>query len=295
MVRHSFKEGLQRLRRRPGLAGLLYLVNLLFGLVLSVPAYLIMRDRLGATGFGPDRAAHFDVVLWADVLDRVGPALAGLSIHLLWMVPLYVLWKVAASLGVIFALQDSARHSFWRGVRRFIGAGLLLALIYVLILAGWGVLTIVLSLLLSMVWEGEIGTFWINGVIFPALIVLGLALVDMMHDYSRIALTTADQKVTSAWKMGLLWPIRHGAAVGLYALWFVLAAALAFVPPAADMFITVETPAGIWALFILQQLILLLGAAVTTAWLGSEVAFFEQIRRPRLPAAPRLLEAPEGD
>ena len=297
IIRDSFYDGLSRLRRRPELAGLLYAVNLLVGLALSVPAYRALRRATGNAGFGGEMARHFDLVLWVDVLDKVGLFLAGLGWHLLWMVPLYALWKVAAGVGLVHALRGTAEDSFWQGMRRFTGRGLLLALFFVLMLAGWLLVVILVVFALSSVWDGEVGLFWTNAVILPALFTAGVLLLDLMHDYSCIALVVDRQKVLHALYVGLRWPFSYVRAGGVYLLWAAPAALLMVLPFVLDMTLTAGTAASIWMLFLAQQFVLLLRAAATAGWLGSEIAFYERIRpRPAShPAGKAAFQPPSQD
>ena len=289
IIRDSFYDGLFRLRRRPELAGLLYAVNLLVGFALAVPAYRALKRTTGTTGFGGEMAGHFDLVLWVDMLDKVGPFLLGLGWHLLWMVPLYTVWKVAAGMGLVHALRGTAEGSFWQGMRRFTGKGLLLALFFSLMLAGWLLIVILVVFALSSVWSGEVALFWMNVVILPALLTAGVLLLDLMHDYSRIALVVDRQKVLDALLAGLRWPFLHVQAGGVYLLWAAPAALLIVLPVALDAALTAGTAASIWALFVVQQCVLFLRAAATAGWLGSEIAFYERIHpRPPNPASQPL-------
>lgn len=280
MFSTALSAGLDRLRRRPGLALLLYVVNLLVGLGLSIPVYLALQQRTGDTGFGHDLARTFDLTLWADVLQTFGSVLSQLSLHLLWMLPAYTLWKIVAGIGVTFALQGSADRSFLTGIRRFLLQAVGLAFLFVLLLAAWAVVVILVLLLVSSVWEGEVAAFWINGVALPALFLFGIATLDCMHDYSRIALVSEQQNVLAAFRTGLLWPFQHSTADALYAAWFAAAAVFMLLPLLLDALLTAAAPAAIWTLFLSQQALLLLRASTTVAWLGSEVALFEMRRHP---------------
>ncbi len=69
---------------------------------------------------------------------------------------------------------------------------------------------------LSVFWPGEVGTFWINLVILPTLAISGLAVLDLMHDYARMALVVDEKKVFKAMFTGLAWPVKHWPASGHY-------------------------------------------------------------------------------
>lgn len=277
MFIQSVKAGLVALRQRPGLVFLLYGVNLAIAFVLAVPLYSALSGITGETGFGPELAAGFDAVLWADILEKAGPVFRALGAQLFWMAPLYLVWKVAAGVGLAHALRGRGR-SFWQGVGRYTGHGLLLALGFVPLLLGLGLALVLLGVLAGILWEGEVGTFWWNVVLLPALLVGGLALLDLMHDYARIALVVDDRPVRSAFKTGVRWPFRHRAALVVYGFWFVVAALLLAAPVLPDLSTAAATAASVGLLFLLQQLFLMLRAATTVAWIGSEVALYEVVR-----------------
>ncbi|HMB89313.1 MAG TPA: hypothetical protein VKP65_00610 [Rhodothermales bacterium] len=277
MIRQSIAAGLAGIRRRPGLIALLYGMNLLLAFVLSVPVYFALQEAIGPTGFGEDLARSFDVVLWADILEKAGDVLQAIPFQLLWMVPLYLLWKVAASVGLIHALRGEQIRPFWEGVGRYTGRAFLIALLYIVLFAAGIVGIIVLTLILNSVWPGEVGTFWVNFVIVPTAFISMVAVLDLMHDFANIALVVEEKPVLQATLRGLRWPLKYGRASWLYLAWFVPAALLLLLPTVLDMTLTAGTGLAIFGLFLLQQLLLLLRAAMTVGWLGSEVAFFEAI------------------
>jgi hypothetical protein len=293
MIKQSFNAGLAGLRRRPGLIVLLYAMNLVLALVLSIPVAVAFGGTVGPTGFGEDLAAGFDIVLWADIIEEAGEALLALFFHLLWMIPLYLIWKAAAGVGLIHALRGDGIRSFWQGVGRYTAKALLLGLAFLVLTALGVVLGVAVVLVLGGVWAGEVGTFWVNGVVAPTLLISLLAVLDLMHDYARIALVVDDEPVLTAIGTGFTWPFRHGNASRLYVLWFVPAAVLLLLPTVLDLNATAATAGAVWTLFLAQQVLLLLRAAVTVGWFGSETAFYETIRRREMPLIAE--DAAEGE
>ena len=199
------------------------------------------------------------------------------------MFPLYLIWKAAASVGLIHALRGDDARSFWQGVGRYSGKAVLLGLLF-LVLALIGVVgLLIVAGGLSAFWPGEVGTFWINFVILPTLAISGLAVLDLMHDYARMALVVDEKKVFKATFTGLAWPFKHGQASGLYVAWFVPAAVLLLLPTVLDMNVAAATGGAIWGLFLMQQILMLLRAGVTVGWFGSETALYETIRLREMP------------
>ncbi len=283
MIGTSVTAGFTGIRRRPGLVVLIYAMNLMMALILSIPVYIALSSTVGGTGFDADLAGGFDFVLWADIIEEASEALGALQFQLLWMIPLYLIWKAAASVGLIHALRGGDVRSFWQGVGRYTGKAVLQGLL-LLVLAVIGFVGLfVVAGVLSAIWPGEVGAFWINLVTLPTLAICGLAVLDLMHDYGRMALVVSDQKVLRATGIGIAWPFKHGTASGLYVAWFVPAALLLLLPTVLGMTVAAATGGAIWGRFLMQQILLLLRAAVTVGWFGSETALYETIKFQEMP------------
>lgn len=294
MFTSSLKAGISAARRRPGLALLVYGADLALAAVLSVPLYHALGSAVGRTGHGPDLARGFDLVLWADVMEQVRVVFGALGAQLFWMLPLYLGWKAAAAVGLVHALRGSGARSFWQGVGRYGASGLLLALAFALPVALLLPGAAVASALVEALWGGEVARVWFHFVLLPLGGAAVLALLDLMHDYARIALVAGEERVRAAIRTGLAWPFRRPAAIALYAAWLVPAALLVAAPTLMDAAATAGTGASIWLLFLLQQACLVLRAAATVGWLGSEVAFYETVcdRERPLIADASLTDAP---
>lgn len=283
MILQSIAAGWRGIRRHPGLVALIYAMNLVMALILSVPVYIGLGSTVGVTGFGQDLARGFDVVLWADIVEKASDILRALQFQLLWMVPLYLVWKAAAAVGLIHALRGDQVRSFWQGVGRYSAKALLLGIGFLILTLAGGVGIVIVVVVLVAVWPGEVGTFWTGLVIAPTLGISLLAMLDLMHDYARIALVVDDKSAWQALLGGLAWPVRHGRASWLYLAWFVPAAVLLLLPTLFDMTATAATGAAIWGLFLVQQVLMALRAAVTVGWFGSETALYEMVRLNEMP------------
>ena len=283
MFRNSIATGFNRTKQRPGLVFLLFGINLLFALLLSLPVYIILGNAVNISGFGPDLAEYFDLVLWMDLWETIGPSFISLVRQLIWMIPLYIVGKAAIGVGLAHALSGINGRSFWQGVGDFTGKGVLVGLMFLPLMIGVILVSIFAAVILGMVWTGEVGVFWVNFVIAPVFAVLGLMLVDLMQDYARIAIVLDHSKIFRAWITGLTWPLKHSTSYWIYLIWFVVAAVLVGLPTLLELSFVAATGVTIWGLFVLQQAVLLLRAAVTVSWIGSGVAFFESVRHQEAP------------
>lgn len=258
--------------KRPGLAVLLFAGNLILGLILAIPILVAFSSAVSETGFSPELAEEFDIALWADLMQESGPVFQTLLKQLLWALPLLYLWKVGSAVGVVFALGEDGERSFWTGLGRYGGKALLLGLPFfgMAVLAILGILLVVT--LISLVVSGEVMLFWLRLIVAPALLVLTLAVLDMMHDFARLELVVKGRDVWASWWAGIGWFFRSGTAQGIYLGWFVVGTFLIIAPFWLDLAV-----GGILLAFLLQQTILYLRAMVTVGWLGSELRFFEEV------------------
>jgi hypothetical protein len=128
-------------------------------------------------------------------------------------------------------------------------------------------------------------------VTMPVLVVLGLAVLDLMHDYARMELVVARKPVMESFLSGLAWPFRYGRSLLIYAGWFLVSVVLLGIATIIDF-----RPGGLWGVFLLQQVFLFLRAGSTIAWFGSEVDYYEGVATERLPlladSAPLTVSAP---
>ncbi|MCZ6758147.1 MAG: hypothetical protein O7C39_07675 [Bacteroidetes bacterium] len=282
-----FRQGISTAARRPRLVGLLYGVNLVAGFIVTVPIYLALNSATATTGFSSELATQFDIVLWADVLEDALPTLVGLFSQLFWIFPVVLLWKAVASIGIIVTLYSRGLQSFWHGVGEYSGRAIVLALAFLVPVAALGVGIAISVFILSAIWPGEVGGFWIFVVFIPVSLVIGLSVLDLMHDYARMELVIGTKTVGKSVLSGVLWPFRHFNSIGLYAGWFVIALILLSVPTMIDV-----RTGGLWGVFILQQLFLFARAGVTVAWFGSEIELYDTALMGELPAIARVEAEP---
>lgn len=282
MLSKSISYGISFIRKKPGLVLLLFVVNLVFAFVLTLPIKGALEQVTGNRGVG-ELAGEFDIVVWADIFNLFNPALGGFMSQLIWLIPVIFLWNVASSVGIINAVRDGGIRSFWPGVGHFTGRGVLLALLFAIA----GICALVgialAAVLLYGLFGGEAGTFWISTTVLPLMLLIVFSLIDLAHDYARIKLVRDETPILTCFAVGVKWPLVNRTAFPLYVIWSLLALIVIIVPTVIDANTTAATSFGVWTLFFFQQIFFLLRAAVTIAWFGSEVHLFEQIEWNRLP------------
>ena len=268
MALHYIPQGFQKARSRPGLAVVLYAANLILGLVISIPIFVVLANATAESGFSPELAQEFDVALWADMLSSSGPVLQSVMTQMIWILPLLFVWKVASSAGLVHALSGS-ENRFLDGVGRYTGKAILLGLLYLAPTLVLIIGVILIGLVLGSLLTGEVGSFWVQFVFTPLALVLGLAIIDMMHDFGRMELILGKQGVVDSWFAGLKWPLHSGSANFVYIVWMLVGFVLLLLPFSLNL-----AAAGFLLGFILQQLLLYARAMITVSWIGSEVDIF---------------------
>ena len=293
-IGYSIKEGVARATRNWKLVFLIFGTNLLLAAIVALPLAGLIDSAFANRGFSEALAAKFDIELWFDAMEKIGPSIQSyLFPQIFWIVLVYLVWKVALSLGLIARLKEEPM-GFWQGVGRFFPRGLALGLIY-FIVTFLGMMLIFTILMMMSAASGEVGIFWISFALLPTAIITWVSILDLMHDYSRIHLVERDAGIFSSLGRGLLWPFKNGSASVLYVFWFLVSAAVWFLPFIFDAKTASATALSIFFLLIVQQVMLLIRSAFSVAWFGSEVAFYER----RAPAPEEVIEyidseLPEG-
>ena len=293
LVSQSLAAGAGFIRERIGLVVLIYVVDLVIALLLALPLYNAFVEQVGISGFGADLMMGFDLILWRDVIDLVSDAFVSLGLQLLIVIPVYMLWKTAAHMGVIYALHQGALWPFWRGVGYYTGKGLLIGFIFAPLKGMVLGIVGVLASALFMVWPGEVGGFWIFAVFAPTMLISLLAMVDLFQRYARISIVVRHDTLGRALKAGFTWPIKYGAASYLYLVWFFLSLAVFLITTGLNAALHVGVTAVILG-FVLQQISLFTRTAVMVGWVGSEVSLFERTHLSELPLIADAVEWPEA-
>jgi len=251
----------------------MYVANLTLGLILSIPIFVAFSSATELSGFSSEMAQDLDISLMADLFAESGPLVQIIMAQLLWFIPLLFLWKVASSAGLTHALSATGDRSFWQGVGRYTGKSALLGLFYFGMTIVFLVGVILLVAIVSSMISGEVASFWLQFVFMPLVLFLGVAFIDMMHDFGRAELVIAGKSVKDSWLEGMKWPFRSGDANTIYLGWMFTGVILLLILLMLDLSMT-----GILIAFIVQQLLLFARALITVGWIGSEVHLFETVR-----------------
>jgi len=230
MSSQYIKSGFESAKAQKGLAAIIYVGNLAMGLLLSIPLMVAFSGATGASGFSDEMAEGFDLALWADLMESSGPLVQTLISQLFWILPILFVWKMASSAGLIHAQSDGGGKSFWKGLGKYTWKTTVLGLLYMVPTVIVIILVVIAAALLSAVLTGEVGSFWVQFVFTPLALFLGIALIDMMHDFGRIELVRGNKGIMDSWFSGMKWPLQSGNANSIYIGWMIFGMAFLFLP-----------------------------------------------------------------
>ncbi|MEM6647223.1 MAG: hypothetical protein AAF730_13325 [Bacteroidota bacterium] len=273
------KTGLDAAMRYKGVALLLFGVHLVLAHVLAQPLYHALAEIVSGTGFSADLSQGFSLVLWVEIWDTFAPTVYGFLGQLWWVMLLMGGWKAVSNVGVLHAIYREHGAFFWEGLGQHGGRALTLALLFLLATLLWSVPVLIIGISIAVAVSTEVGIFWIALVALPTVLISGLAVLDLMHDYARAGLVVEHWTAGQAFREGFAWPFRHGRSSLLYVAWFAVALSLLALPWLLEAWLPAFGKSVAWLRFGMQQVAFLLRAAVTVAWLGTTLAFFEHIQR----------------
>ncbi|MBO6574788.1 MAG: hypothetical protein JJ896_05200 [Rhodothermales bacterium] len=269
MIARPLSTGIQTMRARPGLAVLLWAVQLTLAWLIATPVGAAIDASFSESGFGDE---PLNAVLLVDFFLQNRGVVASLLGMLVAVFPVWLVWSALSGVGLAHALRDGGARSFWTGASSWFWPGLGVTAIFALVALVWTVVMAVLGLVLAAGGGGEVVVFWTSLVFVPTLWIFGLAAMDMMLDYARIGLAARDLSVIKAVFFGVSFPLRRLSAHLLYVVWFGPALLLAVGPA------PLEAALGLGFLtFLIQQVLLLARQFVTIGWIGSEVALHEEV------------------
>jgi len=274
-----FREGLVALRRKPGVALIVWAVQAIVAFVVVLPLADAFSE-IDMRGFGEQMARHADIALLME--SAPGAAIRRAAINLLWAIPLVGVINSAMAVGIVNAVRDGGLRSFWDGIGRFGGKAIPLAFVYVAL--AFGVHAVIqIPVLLVVANLGDKASILVGLTVWPLVTVVASAILDCMHDYSRIELVVRGKSIVRSLGGGLAWPFRHPSSLALYTVWMVIAIVVTLSPLVLENVLPAATGAGLVLLVLLQQLMFVVRAGVTVAWYGSEVTYFEERAEAELP------------
>lgn len=271
--------GVQAIRLRPLLIGLLYVLNLVIALLISIPLLIVMQSAVSGSGWSNELATTFDPALWADIFERSPDLLITLLAQLFWVIPMYLVWNVLSLTGLAHALSRGAQGSFWTGLGRYGMRAIRLGVLFLGMMIVAFMLLGLMALFANVLFQSAASTWWVNLIFMPILTLVVFAVLDLAHDFARLELIFSERSIGSAWTAGFAWLWRSYAANAVYIVWMLAAVVTVLVATGLDF-----AMGGLVFAFLVQQLFMLARAAITVGWIGSEIAVWEAETRNHEPA-----------
>ena len=266
--------GVRAAAKKPTIVLLVWAIQFLVGLIVAIPLASAMSSLAG-TGFSLDMAREIDLGIVFDMLETIRPAFRNTFLNLLWAIPLLAVVRAILSVGIINAVRDGGIRSFWSGVGTYGPKSIFLSVPYFLLTAFLQV-AFLFVVIAGVAGAGEkVGVLLVLIAMPVGMAIIG-GLTDCMKDYAQISLVVRNTSVVTAVGRGVQWPFRHPTALGLYVAWMVAGVFVALLPMLFENWITAATVFSIVFLAVAQQIAFIARAAVTVAWYGSEVAFFDE-------------------
>ena len=284
MMLKGLRSGISTIGRNKKMIFVYYFFNLVFGLLVAIPFYAVVSNLAGNTLIGEKLGGRMDIDFFFEFLIKSSNAMDALKGIALVIPVLYGVWGIFLSGGAYACLVRSEHYTaqvfwgnaakfFWRFFRLF----LLSIPVFVILFCLQFVETGIVRLLYgkdpyeSVIYWGA----WIR----VGFGYIGILLYFLILDYARIYTVAMDEwRMWKALWFGIRFSFRHFfTTFGLSLVIFILGIILLFIyNPVADL---MHNPGALilLALFIVQQLYMLVRMMLKLTLYSSQVRIFESI------------------
>lgn len=284
----NFMKGLTATKKVLGMVLFLFIINLLFSLIASVPMYHSLKNSFGDSVVGEKMAQGFDYLWWQEYRDQsqglektftpsiIGKGallnnLQGLVSFRFFRLPpslmilglLYILLHAFLAGGILstfmkespqFRLKDFLKGAGAHFFRFFLL--MLISMVFFLITARFlrGGLNSILSHIRQNAFS-EVTPFYL-GLLFHALILFFLLLIHMIFDYARIHVVIEESRnVIRSTLRAFGFVFTHlGSTLGLYYLLILISGAVSVIYIVVKGWIPQSAWPGVIFVFLIQQI-----------------------------------------
>lgn len=267
---------------------LLFVINLAFSLILAVPLYHSLKSSFGNSMVGEKMAKDFDYLWWEEYRDQsqglelsFRPSLIGkgallnnleclvqmrffeLPSSLFILILIYIVVHTFLAGGILWVFNQEKPQFALKGF--FGGAGRYFSRFLLLLLLSWVLFGIVgfalrngLYLILDDIARNsltELTPFYL-GLLFHALIIFLIFLIQMVFDYARIQVVMENGKdIVLVFVKALRFVLRHpGLTLGIYYMIFLSSVGISMLYVLTIGLISQSTFSAVFLAFLLQQL-----------------------------------------
>ncbi|MFN8258744.1 MAG: hypothetical protein U0W24_23855 [Bacteroidales bacterium] len=277
----AYIGGFTKAIKLPRMLFIIYFANFFTALILAITFKGVLSQAFGQSNLISTLLEKFDYSAFADIMYNSGESIKAVLSAVKWLVGAYFLMSIFLTGGIIHSLNQEkfSTSSFFGGAAynffRFLGLGLFMMLVQVLILAA---VYIPLSMVLKSVSENlttEVTLYYIaiGGFVFHLLLFL---LFSMIGDYSKLYLVLNDSfNVFKGFWNGIKYVFRNfSKTYFLYLMLLFLPGVIMYVYLYLERDIKMATVAGILTVFGMQQAFMLLRVFLRTWILSSQYLIY---------------------
>ncbi|HLP94454.1 MAG TPA: hypothetical protein VK168_10490 [Saprospiraceae bacterium] len=255
----SFNNLFSGAYRHRRIAGIVYLIQFALAVTLGMQVHGVLEASIGHSLELNRLLAGYDHTVMTDFLKVHGASITPLIGQLRWLMLVWLFFAIFLHGGMLYgAVQEKVTAgNFWIGGSRFFLRFLGFSAVFLGIALVWAGLiwAPVLSNLQSMLTDNYTETYAVWTVVASFVVfMLGLSCLYLWSIAGRIHLIQADGKVWLSLRAGLRWAFRNkGYLSGLFAVFALCQVLLILAYWALDAWLGMRSAAGIACMFVAQQ------------------------------------------
>lgn len=281
-IAKAYTKGFIQTAKYPRMWIILYLANLLLGLLLALPMFSVLKNNFGNSDFYYRLLEGYDATVFNEFFYYFGDALSALLGGIKWFLLAYFFLSVFLTGGIIRTLNDDkfSTSSFFGGSAysffRYLGLSILVAIIQIFFLV---VIAASVGGYIGSkfdTFDSELTAYGI--VIASAVVYFFLFLIfNMISDYGKFYLEMNDSfNIFKAFWDGIKYVFKHFLkTMSLYIILLFIPAIVMYVYLYFEKDYKMATSIGILIVFLMQQAFILLRVFLRTWILSSELKIYD--------------------
>jgi len=300
----AFKTGIGRVNKKKRMVLLLYGINILFAILLTIPFHALLQSFFSDSLMTEKILQGFDFDAFTDFMRESKRGIDTLTVDIFWFALFYLLFNTFLAGGILEVFYAEERRfstrRFFSGCATYFGRFLRLLMFSVIFFLAVFILNTALSALVSAITDDtRTEVPWIIWKLVQYLIVfLLLCFVNMIFDYAKIKTVVEDSRKmmrTTFSAIGFIFQ-HPGKTLGLFYLLVLIAILLLVIYLLLENLINTTTAFGILLLFVLQQIYMFVRFGVRASFFSTQLALFERLMpQPMLSAAGAKRTIPESE
>jgi hypothetical protein len=264
---------------------LLYGINLLTAILLTIPFRALMQSFFGDSLMTEKILQGFDYDAFVDFMKESHSGFEAIWASILWFGLFYLVFNAFLAGGILGVFQEKEKRStfqrFFAYCATYFGRFLRLLMFSVVFFLVVIALNAALSALVSAITENaqtEVpSVIW--KLVQYLVVFLLLCFVNMIFDYAKIqTVVEGNRKMVRTTLGAIRFIFRHpGKSLGLFYFLVFIAILISVIYLLLELPVDTTTPLGVFVLFILQQIFMILRVSVRTLFFSSQFACFQNL------------------